>query len=305
MIILLSEIFYWFLNMSISASIVGIVIVLLSKIRKIPREIITFLWIIPFLRMWIPVGLNSKYSLMSLISKFTTKTVTVYESSARFSMINHIMAADTYFPLTYRVDLLEDVFKIAAVFWLVIALVLITSMFIVYIFTKSELKNARHLRDNIYISDKVISPSVYGIIRAKIIIPELSRNKDFKYILMHEQAHIKRKDNLWRVVAILTACMHWFNPMLWLFLKSFLENLELACDESVLKHFTDDEKKNYAFTLLNCAESKSLYASAFGGAKVRVRIERIISYKKLSTLSLIGFAVLAVVVGYVLLTNAD
>ena len=299
-----SEFFYWLLNMSISASIVGIFIVLLSKIRRIPRKIITLLWIVPFLRMWIPVGMNSEYSLMSLISKFATKTIIVYDGIARFSMMNSISLADTYFPVTYKVDLLENVFKIAAIVWLVIAAALVIAMLILYAVTKSELKDSRHMRDNIYISDKITSPAVYGIIREKIIIPSTYRNDDLKYILMHEQAHIKRKDNLWRIVAILTACVHWFNPLSWLFLKSFLANIELACDEAVLKKCTDSEKKCYANTLLNCAESKSLYASAFGGAKVRVRIERILSYKKLSTLSAIGFISLAVVVGYMLLTNA-
>lgn len=299
-----SEFIYWLLNMSISASIVGIIIVLLSKIRRIPRAIIILLWIIPFLRMWIPIGMNSKCSLMSLLSRFTTKTVPVYEGTAGFSMMNHISLADTYFPVVYKVDLLEEVFKIAAIVWLVIAAALIIAMFIVYAVTKSELKDARHLRDNIYISDKITSPSVYGIIREKIIIPSAYQDDDLKYILMHEQAHIKRKDNLWRVIAILTACVHWFNPLSWLFLKTFLVNIELACDEAVLKRCTDSEKKSYANTLLNCAESKSLYASAFGGAKVRVRIERILSYKKLSTLSVVGFVALSVVVGYLLLTNA-
>lgn len=299
-----SEIFYWLLNMSISSSIVGIIIVLLGKVRRIPRGIISLLWIVPFLRMWIPVGINSKYSLMSLISRFTTKTVTVYEGAAQLSMMNHMSLADTYFPVIYKVNLLEDVFKIATIVWLIIAAALIIAMFILYAVTKSELKDARHMRDNIYISDKITSPAVYGIFREKIIIPSIYQDDDLKYILMHEQAHIKRKDNLWRVVAILTACVHWFNPLSWLFLKSFLSSIELACDETVLKNCTDSEKKCYANTLLNCVESKSLYASAFGGAKVRVRIERILSYRKLSTLSVIGFIALSIVVCYVLLTNA-
>ncbi|MCH5303424.1 MAG: M56 family metallopeptidase [Ruminococcus sp.] len=299
-----SEIFYWILNMSISASITGVIILIVSKIRRLPRRIVSFLWCIPLLRMWLPIAINSKYSLMTLISKITTKTVTVYSGLADFSMTNHIMAADTYFPITYKVDMMEDIFSIAFIVWAVIAAMLIMTLFAVYVITKADLKNSRHLRDNIYISDKITSPAVYGIICVKIVLPNRYKNGDLKYILMHEQAHIKRKDNLWRFIAILTVCIHWFNPFSWLFLKRFLENIELACDEIVLKLCGEEEKKKYANALLNCAENKIIHISAFGGASTRIRIERILSYKNLSRLSIISFVVLSIVIGCILITNA-
>lgn len=299
-----SEVFYWLFNMSISASIVGGIVYLMDKIRRIPRKIICVLWFAPFLRMWIPIGVNSKYSLMSLISKFTTKTVAVYEGDIDFSMMNFVMGADTYFPITYKMDLLKNVFGVAAVVWIIIAITLVVTMTILYFSTKAELKDMRHWRDNVYLSNKVSSPVVYGVFRGKILLPQKYDESDLKFILMHENAHIRRGDNLWRIAAMVTACVHWFNPLSWLFLKSFLESMELACDEAVLRHCTAEEKKNYAKTLLTCAESKDLYASAFRGARIRVRIERILSYKKLSVLSVIAFAILAMMVGYVLLTNA-
>lgn len=300
---MLSEIFYWLLNMSISATIVGIIILILGKIRKIPRRIVCVLWVIPFLRMWIPVGINSKFSLMTFISRYTTKTVTVYEKIPELTATNCVMAADSYFPMTYKINILEDIFRIAFIVWLVVAAVLIFTTFLLYRITMSELKDAKHIRGNIYLSDKVNSPAAYGIIREKIIMPKMYKDDDLRFILLHEKTHIVRKDNLWRVVGIVTACVHWFNPLSWLFLKDFLASLEYACDEAVLKICGEEEKKNYAMTLVNCVQSKSLYASAFGGAKVRVRIENILSYKKLSLLSIIGFGLLAIMIGYVLLTN--
>lgn len=291
--------------MSISASIMGLIVLALGKIKIIPRRIICVLWAIPFLRMWIPIGISSKYSLMSLISKFTTKTVTVYSGDVEFSMMNHVMGAETYFPITYKIKTLQDFFAIVAVIWLVVALALIIAMTIIYCITKSELKDAAPLRDNIYISCKIATPATYGILRPKIILPEGTKESDLPYILMHERAHIKRLDNLWRIVAVVTACMHWFNPMSWLFLKSFLQSLELACDEAVLRNLASTERKEYATILLNCAESKNFYASAFGGTKVRVRIERILSYKKISAVSMIAFIAFAIAISYILLTNAQ
>lgn len=305
---MLSEVFYWVFNMSIAASVAGVVILLLSKIRRIPRRIIAFLFVIPFLRMWIPIAMGSKYSFMSFISKITTKTVAkmvvVYESGRDFSLMNHVMAADTYFPVIYKTSLLENLFRIAAIVWAGAAVVLLLTAVIVYMAAMSEVKDATHLQDNIYISDKSTSPAVYGIVREKIIMPREFKAVDLKFILMHENVHIKRKDNLWRILAIITACIHWFNPLSWLLLKSFLMNLELACDETVLKKCGEDEKKKYAEALLNCTENKRLYASAFGGAKLRRRIDYIFSYKKLSALSLVAFFLLAAAVGYMLLTNA-
>lgn len=300
-----SAIFYWVLNMSITASIMGIIILLIGKIRRIPRFIICLLWCIPFLRMWVPVSVNSKFSLMALLSKFATKTVTIYDGTVNFSMMNSVQAADRYFPMSYKVNILDQVFSVATTVWLIVAIALLIAMTALYMTTKHELKDSRHLRDNIYVSDKITSPATYGIIRPRIILPNNYNDNDLKYILMHEQAHIKRLDNLWRIVAIVTACIHWFNPLSWLFLKVFLENLELACDEKVLKNSSEEDKKRYALTLINCAESKSIYASAFGGARVKVRIERILSYKKLSLFAVVTFLVFASVIGYILLTNAS
>lgn len=301
---MLSDVFYWVFNMSVSAAIVGSVILLFGKIKRIPRGIICVLMLIPFLRMWFPFGMGSKYSLMSLISKVTTKTVVIFDGRIPFSAMNFTMAANSYFPIIYKTNILENVFQIAAIIWLIIAASLLIAMLIIYTVTKSELRDARLLRDNIYVSDKITSPAVYGIFREKMIVPSGYDENDLKFILMHENVHIRRKDNLWRVFAIITVCIHWFNPLAWLILKSFLENLEFACDEAVLKKCSESEKKDYATTLLNCAESKNLYVSAFGGAKLRVRIERIISYKKLSALSITAFVIFAVAVAYTLLTNA-
>lgn len=300
---MLAEIFYWFLNMSISGTIVGMVIYLLSKIRQIPRNIICILWAVSFFRMWIPFGISSKFSFMTILSKLSVNVVVFYKNYFSMSMLNHVQSAEQYFPITYKSEMLENVFQIASVIWLLLAVLLGIVLTRNYIVTKRELKDAWHLQENIYISDKLSSPAVYGIFQAKILLPQVYDEADMKYILLHEKAHIRRKDNLWRIVVIMTACVHWFNPFSWLFLKMFLENMELACDEAVLKQCAEEEKKEYATTLLNCAESRNFWVSAFGGAKMKVRIGRILSYKKLSVFAGVAFVVFAVIVGYVLLTN--
>ena len=303
----MGDLFYWLFNMSIVGAVTGLAIVLIRLIKRIPRRWIVLLWAIPLLRFLIPLGVGGKYSLMSLLSRFATKTVVVYEGDlTEYTATNVIQAAKNYFPITYKVDLLADVFRYAALVWIIIAAALILAMGILYAVTLSELRDAEQLRGSIYCSPKITTPAVYGILRPRIILPESCRDlEELDLIVLHERRHIRRLDNLWRILAFLTAAIHWFNPAAWLFLKLYLADAELACDESVLSRLPDGEHKRYALALLNAREGKTVFASAFGGAKIRTRIERILSYRRMTAASVIAFAALIAVIAYFLLTNAS
>lgn len=302
---MLGEIFYWIFNMSIAAAICGLPVILIRMIKKIPRRVTVWLWLIPFIRMFLPVGIAGKYGLMSFISQFTTKTVTVYDGEFYYlTAMNHMMAADSYEPLTYKTDLLADLFGVACWIWLVAGLALMIAFFIIYAVTLGELSDARRLEGNVYISEKVTSPALYGVLKPRIILPAKYRENELKYILMHERTHARHGDNLLRLLALVTVCVHWFNPLAWLFLKLLFADLELACDEAVLRKCNPEQRKEYAHTLLSAVERTSVFASSFGGAKIRMRVENILSYKKLSALSAAGMAALLVAIAYILLTNA-
>lgn len=243
---------------------------------------------------------------MSLISRFTTKTVTVYDPGydIALSATNTLMAADSYFPMTYKIDILRPVFAVAGTVWITIALAILIALTVIYITTKREIKDAENLKDNICLSSKVTSPAVYGIIRPGIVLPSSYKDKELEYIVRHEKTHIRRLDNLWRILGFITAAIHWFNPLSWIFLKIFLTDLELACDEMAVAGYDAQERKEYARTLLSCSESKSMLVSAFGGAKVRTRIENVLSYKRMTWFAAAGFTVLIVIIIYTLITNA-
>ena len=285
--------------MSIVASVMGLLVLAIRKVKFIPHRVSVFLWVIPFLRMCIPFGINSPYSLMTLISRFTTKTVTVLQPAddLTLSMTNAIMAANSYFPITYKVNMLSRVFEIAGFIWLIGTLAIIIALAILYMATKREIKDSRLL-------EKIESPAVYGIIKPKIVLPASFADTDREYVLQHERTHIRRCDNLWRLIGFLLTAVHWFNPLSWLFLKVFLADLELACDEKAVSQYTVEERKEYARTLLNCVQNKNVFVSAFGGAKVRTRIENVLSYKQMTLVSSIGFALLIIAIIYTLLTNA-
>ena len=300
------EIFYWIFNMSIAATICVTPVLLLRLIKKIPRRIFIWLWLVPFIRMCVPVGISSNYGIMALISKFTTKTVTIVQigEDSALTMMNHVMGANSYFPITYKVNLLKDLFNIASVAWLIVALAAILTLTIIYFVTLREIKDAQNLRENIYLSDKIKTPAVYGIINPKIILPIEYEESELNYILMHERAHIKRKDNFIRLLAFIVVCVHWFNPFAWLMLKLLYSDIELACDEFVLSKCNETERKEYAHTLLSTAEKTNVFAASFGGSKIRIRIENILSYKKISIFSIVAFSALMIAICYILLTNA-
>lgn len=301
------DVFYWLFNMSITAAICGVPVLILRAFKRLPRRIMALLWAIPFIRMCIPIGISGKYGLMTLLSKVTTKTVTVYNpnlSDTLVTMTNHVMAAESYYPITYKVNVIGALFHWAAIVWLTVAAALIIAFMIIYFVTLRELRGARHLRDNVFVSDKVKTPAVYGIFRPRIILPCEYDESTLRFILLHENAHIRRGDNFWRIAALFLTCVHWFNPLCWLFLKKLYSDIELACDEKVLKKCDDEQKKQYAHVLVSSVEKTNVFASSLGGASVRLRIENILCYKRLTVMSALGALALVAALGYVLLTNA-
>lgn len=304
---MLQEIFYWILNMSIAASITGMLVMGIRLWKRLPRRMMVFLWIIPFLRMIVPIGVISEYSILSLLSESMMKSIVVYRPAEEIALSasNMIMAAESYFPIVYKSYLLEVIFRIASIVWIVGASILVCMLAILYVTTLCEIRDAKHVKEKIYLSDKIISPAVYGIVRPKIVLPASYEQNNLEFILLHEEMHIRRGDNLWRMAAFLIVAVHWFNPLAWLFLKLYLTDLELSCDECVLVKLDAGYTKEYAKSLLENSQHTSVFSSGFGGAKLKNRIENILSFRRITTLSFVAFCLFMFAVFYVSLTNAS
>lgn len=303
---MLHEAFYWIFNMSITASVAGIAVMLIKFFKRIPKRISLYFWLAPFVRLVFPIGLNSPYSFMTLLSELSTKTVTVFVAADKFefSMMNSVGAAETYFPVTYKVNTVEGVFCVASVVWLIVLILAVVAVSLIYVMTIKDIKSAIHIKENIYASEKIKAPAVYGIFKPKIILPASYRQEDSELIIMHEAMHIRRKDNLWRFLALVIALVHWFNPFVWLFLKEYLSDIELSCDERMISLIGEKRKKEYAHLLLKERENINFLSSAFGGAKILTRIENILLYKRLTIASSAAFTLLFAVIAFMLLTNA-
>lgn len=300
------EVFYWLFNMSITASVAGLLVLLVRSAKRMPRRLATLLWVIPLARLVLPFGLGSKYSLMSLLTKISTRTVVVYppEPDVTLTYMNSIALADDYFPITYKYNVLADVFGVAAAIWATVASAILLTLAVLYLTTLREIGDSVRFRDNIYFSKKITSPAVYGIFKPRIVLPESYNVDAVELTVLHEREHIRHLDNLWRLLAFAVTALHWFNPFCWLFLKHFLSDLELSCDERVLKRIGEDRAREYARALLESKHGVTLFASSFGGARIRTRIENILSFKKMTWVSATVFSIFLIAMFYVLLTNA-
>lgn len=298
---MLTATFYWLLNMSITASLAGLVLLLLRSIRPLPRQFIYPLWMVVLLRLWLPFGITSRFSILQLLPH---RSVPLHSGSIPMTMTNIVQTADIYTPLTISDPMLKWFFQVVSVIWLVVSIALLTVMIVCYFAAIRESRSATHLRHNIYRSNLVASPVVYGIFRPRILLPVDDKYCQDDLIIIHEQIHVRRLDNLWRLLAISTACVHWFNPLIWLFLHCFLTDMERSCDEAVLRGLPSERRRDYAQTLLNTASKHSALLSPFG-SKAVTRIQAVLTYRRLSTVSIVFLVLSAACLSVILLTNTQ
>ncbi len=306
---MLDTVFYFILNMSIAACFVIAVLLLVRRMR-FPRKVMYLLWGIAFLRLVMPFAFAASWSLYNITGGVVQRLITLQEITGvaggeNLLVMNMIGAAEQYAPLTYRTETLRQVFVTASLVWAIIAAALVITLIVLYRLTRKELRGAEHVRDNIYRSEMLLSPVIIGVFRPRIIIPPSldPDSEEGRMIIAHERTHQRRLDNLWRLIAIVITCLHWFNPLCWVMLKSFLTDMEHACDEAVVRGYDAERRKKYAGLLLNFAQNRMLISTAFGSSAVKVRIVNVLNYKKLTLMGALASAAFILTVAAVLLTN--
>lgn len=335
-----SDVFYWVLNMSIFGGMLCLIVLLLRRIPGLPKLFVYGLWALPFARLVCPVGVMGQYNLMEQLVRLGVRRVPAQQilgtdtqitdvvvganslqTSSLYESIqvgNFTQFAEQYSPIRYdsadqnvkllfgripvEATVLEQVMETAALVWFTVAVCLVLGALLLYRFSVREGRLAVKTGEY-YLSDRVKVPAVYGIFRGRIVLPPDIRQQDISYVLCHERVHLRRRDNLWRCVAVLVCCVHWFNPICWLSLRCFFADMELACDAAAVGPLSEDQRKQYSHAILNAALERSLFTSAFGGAKVSARIRNLLSYRKLTAVSAVAFVVLFIAVAYVLVTN--
>ena len=298
---MLADIFYWLLNMSIVASLAGTVILLLRLIPGLPRRVLYPLWAVVLLRLCVPFGIASDFSILKLLPH---KSITFPGLPEHFPGMNVVMGAGSYFPVAFKTGALGIAFTVASAIWATVAAILLLIVLTSYGQAIRQSRHAKHWMDRLYISECVSGPMVCGILRPRILLPQGWEGRELELILAHERIHIRRLDNLWRLMGLAVACVHWFNPLIWLFLKCFLTDMELSCDEAVLRMLSAEQRTDYARTLLDSAQRQSLLLSPFGHAPTSQRIRNILSYRRLSAAATLFLSIAAACICILLLTNS-
>ena len=309
----MTEVFLSIINMSISASYIVLAVFLLRLLlKKAPKWIAVVLWGVVAIRLICPISLESIFSLIPSAETVSPDIMTeqIPTINTGIPIINSTLnpvIGESFTPIPgASSNPLQIWIPILASVWLAGVAVLFAYMLISYIRVKRKIGTAVLLRDNIWQSENVVSPFVLGLIKPKIFLPFSMRQQDMDYVLAHEQAHIRRKDHLWKPVGFLLLTLHWFNPLMWLGYILLCRDIELACDEKVIKELDHNARADYSQALLTCSVNRRMIAAcplAFGEVGVKERVKSVLNYKKPAFWIIIVAVVTCVAVAVCFLTN--
>ena len=320
-------------SMSMQAGVLIVIIIIARALllNRIPKTGFLILWGVAIVRMLIPFSIASKFSVYNIWSLIIDNNIA---SSATPQIYDPVDGFDSEMGSNIR-----ECEKVTGIFGQEI-LFLKESLIIIWlcgmtlllvVFALWIIKSYRELRYSIPIetnsfitawksdtnlrrpllllqSDRIVTPVAVGIIKPRIIIPEAICNNEqiLKYILVHEYFHIRRFDMLWKLLAIVAVCVHWFNPLSWVMLILLNRDLEITCDEMVLHHFGEAERATYAHTLIDMVEWKKSFSpisSYFSKNSTEERIVAIMKYKKTTLWFVIATVIICGVLAVALLTN--
>ena len=309
----MNELFLKIINMSISASwLVLAVLILRFVLKKAPKWINVLLWGIVAIRLICPFSFESTLSLIPSaetiplnIGMDTTPTINSGISAIN-NAVNPIISQSNTPMAGASVNLLQITIGIYEYIWIfgMIALALYTV--ISYWRLRRKVDTAVRYKDNIFQSENVSFPFVLGIIKPRIYLPFKMNGQYLEYVVAHEQAHICRKDHWWKPLGFLLLMIHWFNPLMWLAYVLLCRDIELACDEKVIKELGNEQRGDYTQALVACSVNRRMIAAcplAFGEVSVKERVKYVMNYKKPAFWVIIISVIVCVGVAVCFLTN--
>ncbi len=320
--------FYTFLpkllNMSLTASVVIVFVLLLRLLlKKAPKVISYALWSVVLVRLLCPVSIGSDFSLFGLLN------APVAESGALTSRIEYVPSnfVHTEYPAIVlpvpgiddaindalpqgeeqtAADPLEAPLAIATYVWMAGLLAMGIYAAVSYIRLRRKLITASPLRDTIYLADEITSPFVMGFFKPKIYLPSSLEEREQSYILMHEQHHIRRFDHIIKALAFAALCIHWFNPLVWVAFIMAGKDMEMSCDEAVVKKMGTGVLADYTASLLSLATGTPIIAGkplGFGEGDAKGRIRNLAHWKKPAFGVVLAAVIACVVFAVVFTTN--
>ena len=305
-------------TMTAAASIAALAVMILRLLlKKAPRWLTCALWLVVFLRMVCPVSFQAPVSLVpdtltqtaqqavSLPVRQTADPVQAETEPQSAPVLTEPVQEEALsVPQAETVTLSQVLFPV----WAVGAAGTLLWAAGSYLRLRRRISEAVRLEGNLYETDQIDTPFVCGFFRPRIYLPVNLDPTDRKYVVLHEQAHIRRLDHLTKPLAYLALCVHWFNPVLWLAFRLFCRDVEGACDQAVIRDFDREKTAGYAAALLHLGRRRTLPQAvplAFGEENAKRRVKGVLTYKKPAFWVLLAAVILCVAAGVLLLANQD
>ena len=310
----MNELFLKIINMSISASwLILAVLILRLVLKKAPKWVNILLWGIVAVRLICPLSFESALSLIPssetipLDIEMAAKPTIDSGVPAINSVVNPVLSsfAPPQHVLT-SANPLQIWIPILNIIWLIGVGALLLYTAVSYWRLCRKVDTAVRYKGNIFQSENVSSPFVLGIIKPRIYLPFNMNGQDLEHVVAHEQAHIRRKDHWWKPLGFLLLTIHWFNPLMWLAYVLLCRDIELACDEKVIKELGNEQRADYTQALVACSVNRRMIAAcplAFGEVGVKERVKSVMNYKKPAFWVIIIAVIICVGVAVCFLTN--
>lgn len=292
----MDKLFLTILNMSLTGSfvILGICLVRLP-LKKAPKIISYCLWMVAGFRLIFPYSIESILSLIPFKAQTIPPDIALQPIPRIESGILHLNSTvSSILPAATtpnEANPLQIWITVGGLVWIAGAILMIIYGVASFFILKQKMKAAMHLEGNIYEAQNVKSPFVLGVFHPRIYLPADLSVKERKYILLHEQIHIKRRDHIVKFVAYFAISLHWFNPLVWVAFLLMGVDMEMSCDERVLKEMGSEIKKDYTLSLLSLATKRYFVSSsplAFGEGGIKERIKNVLNFKKTSRVIIIA-----------------
>lgn len=306
----MTSLFITILNMSITASYVALAVILARLLLKRAPKIFSYiLWLAVAVRLLLPISFTSGFSLLAFVQpqgksganvmEYVPSDVEMLKNPVLDMGINRLAALPSA-TLGSSVNPMQIILAVVCLIWITGAAVLLLYSIIMYFKCWVKLRTATLVKDRIFETDQISTPFVFGFLRPRIYIPVGISEQELPFIVEHELTHISRWDHLIKPFAYLLLIIHWFNPVMWLSYRLMNKDMEMSCDERVVRSMGEGTKGSYAATLLSLAVSRGRLKItgplAFGESDVKARIKNIVAYRKPSSrviaISVLVFAVL-------------
>ena len=310
----MSGIFLKLLNLSISASwLVLVVLALRLVLKRAPKWVNVLLWGMVALRLMLPFSIESALSLIPSAETVSpevvqfdpaptiTSGVTIIDNAVNPSLSESFAAA----PLA-SVNPLYVWTYLAGWVWLIGLGAMLLYALVSYLRLRRRVSVSLPVQDHIYLCDAISSPFILGVVKPHIYLPSGLDEVQRQNVLSHEQAHLARRDHWWKPLGFALLAVYWFNPVLWLAYALLCRDIELACDERVIRTMDESAVKTYSTVLLACSMPRKAVITcplAFGEVGVKERVKNALHYKKPAFWVVAASVAVCVVVAVCFLTN--